>query len=485
MLSLKLHLQNKGLKVGRRLLGQAGVVVLGVFTSLTPVAQANITGSDTQNFNPTFSGHDFVTVYSSKTLGAGNYSLGLFANYAINTLPYFNQADQRSDTSRSYNDALTTADMSFGFGLFDNLDIGVMAPYIVHQHVSKKNAYHGQFAESGNTEVRIGAKLRLWHNDATGVALVGSANINRIEDNPYTGKKDSPSFNGEIVADHRFGEAITIAGNAGYRFRNSGTALTDALGNTPIKPMDNEIIGSAAFKYRFSGTGTNLIVEAYGSKPNEDSSDFSPRQASTYEGIGGVKQEFKKDWAVHFGVGTEIVHSVSSPDLRIYTGINWTPVQEKPAPVAQKKPEPIRKVVQKIVVVKPQAVPRKPDELIVLRDVLFRFNSAEIETNQSLKSLHDLAKLVTGPKGLEKLIIEGHTCAIGSDKYNFELSLRRAQSIKAWIVKNYHVDPNKINAVGYGESQPIASNSTPSGRRLNRRVEFKVYHAVRSGIAQK
>jgi outer membrane protein OmpA-like peptidoglycan-associated protein len=51
------------------------------------------------------------------------------------------------------------------------------------------------------------------------------------------------------------------------------------------------------------------------------------------------------------------------------------------------------------------------------------------------------------------------------------LSENRVQSIKAYLVQNFHLDPERVRAVGYGESRPIASNDTPEGRSQNRRVE--------------
>lgn len=497
MLLRDLLQENKWLTYLRRVRLRAGVSLLSLSMGWTTVAHANITGSDTQNFNPTFSGHDFVTVYASQTLGAGNYSLGLFANYAVNTLPYFLQKNRHNDTTKEYNDAVTGVDLTFGYGLFDNFDLGIMAPYVVHQHVTDKDDYHGQFAETGNTEVRIGAKLRLWHNDSTGVALVGSVNINRMQDNPYVGDGSGISYNGEMIVDHKFTESFMVGANAGYRFRSAGEPLKDPVGNTPINPVENQVIASAAAKYRFASTGTSLVGEVYGSSPAEDISDISPREANTYESVFGLKQEVAKDWIIHFGVGGEIQHSLSSPDFRVYAGVNWMPVKEpkkvvkkeKPLPPLPPPPPPPKvvekvKVVRKVVVVKQPKV-RQPDQQIVIRDVLFKFNSAEISQAAAYKSLNDLGKLVTGPKGLDKLIIEGHTCSIGSDQYNYELSVKRANAIKNFMVQAYGIDPNKIIAVGFGESRPIAPNTTDSGRRLNRRVEFKVYHASKSGLAQK
>jgi OOP family OmpA-OmpF porin len=72
-----------------------------------------------------------------------------------------------------------------------------------------------------------------------------------------------------------------------------------------------------------------------------------------------------------------------------------------------------------------------------------------------------------------KVVIEGHTCNIGTDAYNQKLSERRAQSVHDYLVRN-GVSSTKLSTVGRGETQPMADNKTKSGRELNRRVEFQV-----------
>ncbi|WP_461515867.1 OmpA family protein [Porticoccus sp.] len=68
------------------------------------------------------------------------------------------------------------------------------------------------------------------------------------------------------------------------------------------------------------------------------------------------------------------------------------------------------------------------------------------------------------------LVLEGHTDSKGSDNYNQSLSERRAAAVKARIIEDYGIDPSRITTEGYGESRPIADNSTDEGRERNRRV---------------
>lgn len=70
-----------------------------------------------------------------------------------------------------------------------------------------------------------------------------------------------------------------------------------------------------------------------------------------------------------------------------------------------------------------------------------------------------------------KIRIEGHTDNIGSEKYNLELSEKRAQAIKDYLVGN-GIDQTRITSVGYGFSRPIAGNDTKEGQALNRRAEL-------------
>jgi outer membrane protein OmpA-like peptidoglycan-associated protein len=67
--------------------------------------------------------------------------------------------------------------------------------------------------------------------------------------------------------------------------------------------------------------------------------------------------------------------------------------------------------------------------------------------------------------------VEGYTDSVGSDTFNQTLSENRANSVRAYLIAQ-GIDPGGITAVGFGKSNPVASNDNSAGRQQNRRVEI-------------
>jgi outer membrane protein OmpA-like peptidoglycan-associated protein len=104
-------------------------------------------------------------------------------------------------------------------------------------------------------------------------------------------------------------------------------------------------------------------------------------------------------------------------------------------------------------------------------DITFDFNRAEVRY-EFMPRIHDLARTLTRHPNVRVNII-GHADAIGSDAYNQDLSERRARSVGAALINN-GVQWQRIEAIGRGEWEPIASNASDWGRAQNRRVEIRV-----------
>ena len=128
-----------------------------------------------------------------------------------------------------------------------------------------------------------------------------------------------------------------------------------------------------------------------------------------------------------------------------------------PPPVAAPPPPPRRAPV----VVK----------TVVLPGVNFAFNRADLLPEARTTLDHEVIPELKADPELS-VAVEGHTDAVGSDAYNQKLSERRAASVKSYL-EAQGIAPSRIEAVGFGESRPVADNDTEMGRAKNRRVEIK------------
>lgn len=100
--------------------------------------------------------------------------------------------------------------------------------------------------------------------------------------------------------------------------------------------------------------------------------------------------------------------------------------------------------------------------------VNFANNSADVtgEYNSDIAAVADFLKKYAGVSA----DIEGHTDSNGAESYNQSLSQRRAEAVKMILVNKYGIDAGRLQAIGYGESKPVADNGTAEGRLANRRV---------------
>ncbi|MEE2690603.1 MAG: OmpA family protein [Pseudomonadota bacterium] len=104
-------------------------------------------------------------------------------------------------------------------------------------------------------------------------------------------------------------------------------------------------------------------------------------------------------------------------------------------------------------------------------DITFNTNQSDIQPG-FYETLNSVA-LVLKEYDKTSVTVRGHADSTGSDAYNMQLSQRRALSVSNYLAAQ-GVSPSRLNAVGFGESQPIADNATEAGRRANRRVEIVI-----------
>jgi len=115
--------------------------------------------------------------------------------------------------------------------------------------------------------------------------------------------------------------------------------------------------------------------------------------------------------------------------------------------------------------------PLEQGAIVRLNNIFFEFAKAALTE----ESEAELDRMVEYMQQLPTLVVEigGHTDHVGSNASNLSLSQQRSESVRNYILSK-GVDKNRLTAKGYGETKPFTTNSTEVGRKLNRRVEFKI-----------
>jgi outer membrane protein OmpA-like peptidoglycan-associated protein len=144
----------------------------------------------------------------------------------------------------------------------------------------------------------------------------------------------------------------------------------------------------------------------------------------------------------------------------------------------QKREEAEKKAAQAMADLKSIAAVKQESRGMVITlsgEVLFPSGESSLLPGAMMK-LNEVADALTKSSPESKIVVEGHTDAQGKPAFNQELSLRRAQSVRDYLVSR-GIAGDRVTAQGMGSTRPIASNANPEGRANNRRVEIVVQPA--------
>jgi OOP family OmpA-OmpF porin len=235
------------------------------------------------------------------------------------------------------------------------------------------------------------------------------------------------------------------------------------LGNKDIKGNLSDL--KAIYHFGQPGPGLRPYVSAGFGHQSVGNVTEGGRDHSTLAIAGaGAKYYFTEMFFARAGVDT--LYNIDQGDTEwqagIGVGLNFGGAQPVVA-VAEVAPEPI-----------PEPAPvEEPAQVVrVELDVKFDFDKAQVkeESYGDIKNLADFMNQYPQTS----TTVEGHTDSVGTDSYNQQLSEKRASAVREVLVNQYGVEGQRVNAAGYGETQPVADNATESGRAINRRVEAQV-----------
>lgn len=237
----------------------------------------------------------------------------------------------------------------------------------------------------------------------------------------------------------------------------------DAVGTLPLVDKFSVFarlgLQYAQAKDSFSSTG------AAPTAPN-----LSPsKNALNYKAGLGVQYDFTRALGMRLEAERYRINDAvgNTGDINMYSvGLVYRFNEKEPAPVQKEAPPPAEVAVVPYVVVVPIV---KTQKYCSVLDIQFdiKQQGVQVEDKEKLKVLGIYMKKYPDTTA----IIEGHSDNVGKSDYNMKLSQQRADSVVSYLVNEIGIAPSRLTAVGYGETRPIADNSTNEGREANRRID--------------
>ncbi len=132
--------------------------------------------------------------------------------------------------------------------------------------------------------------------------------------------------------------------------------------------------------------------------------------------------------------------------------------------------ETVQPVIQLIKKPRRPLVRLRRKQIVIRRKINFATDSAEIQP-ESEALLTEIADVIIRHPELRRIEIQGHTDDRGRRRHNLDLSQRRAEAVRRWLIE-HGVEPGRLEAKGYGPDKPLVPNITAANRARNRRVQF-------------
>ena len=477
--------------------------LLASLVAMAAARPAAADGFDGQRFVPAEGAAGGFALERTLVVPHGGWGLGLFLHYADD--PVVVRDSERGDIlARPLAQALTM-DLVASVGLFDVAELAVLLPVNL--------AYDGDAtivggdvlaADEGLGDLRLTPKFRLLRGRSFGLGLAVPISLPTGDDAELRGAGDV-TVEPKLLLSWWPGGRLSLAANAGYLLHTSAAGREG--------PGGDELAVGAGLRYRTPVADDGLVLSAE-LIAALSTSDGGPafRDAPVEAIVGGIF-EATPSWHLYVGGGLGLADGVGAPDFRAIFGIRYLSVglsdrdgdgivddRDRAPDDPEDKDDfedddgaPDRDNDGDGIADEDDECPDAPEDpgardrdgcpergraefrkgkIRLLGKIRFKTNSAELLPSSD-PILDDVAREMKRHPEIRRVRVEGHSDNVGDRGYNQRLSRERALSVRAALIRR-GVSARRLDAAGYGESRPTATNRTERGRAKNRRVQFVI-----------
>jgi OOP family OmpA-OmpF porin len=478
-----------------------GALALATLTLAAAPTRAHADGFDGQKYDPAAGAAGGFVVERTLIPQHLDWGVGLMLHFADDPVVVTNEATG-DDAAKPLHQALTM-DLLASIGLWDFAEMAIDLPLdLVWSGDTTVVGGETYEASTGLGDLRLVPKADFVRTPSFGFGLALPVTLPTGDDLALRGA-------GDVTLEPRlllsFGAgAIAFGLNAGYLVHTSDAGREG--------PGGDAFTFGGALRWRLPTEDANWVLHgevfgSYESKPdNQDFHNFP------VEALLGLIYEATPRWHIYLGASTGVSDGIGAPDFRLIFGVRYTNVgfvdrdadgiyddrdrcptraedyddyeDDDGCPEDDNDHDGIRDDDDEC----PDAAEDpgggdhdgcperghaeyRKGRMMVLGKIRFKTESAELLPSSD-PILDDVASEMKKNPRL-KLRVEGHSDNKGDAAYNRKLSAERARSVRAGLIRR-GVAARRLDAEGYGETRPVATNATERGRAKNRRVEFRI-----------
>ncbi len=496
------------------------LTALALALGLSTTAAAQDARFDVQLFRPSGAPQDVVMVGQSRPLSHLSASGGFFLNFSLDPLILVNKEGDSSQKVISLVGNRLQLDAMATVGLFDWAELTVDMPLVLAQGGDNLESIGSEGVIEGYVlgDLRLAGKIaipglrRRAEDTGLGAALTFGLTLPTGNLEAFAGE-GAITYTPGILVDYRFTRGILLSGSVGLWNRPDRI-----FGGVSVGDMAPFGIATEVPILRGSGlTAVGMVHGAIGLDKLPD----EPRNIPA-ELLIGLRWYSSTGLTFTFGGGGGCGCSLQAPSLRFFTSIIWVPAKtaeweaierfkDPPAPPPPPPPDTDGDSVtdDKDVCPKEFGLPDRGgcpirdadgdgvedsldkcpevaagpggkggcplariqgNKILILEPVNFATDQ-DVILSESYPILEEVSQVLKAHPELQRVLIEGHTDSRAGERYNLDLSRRRAASVRTYLEES-GVESERLCSQGFGQSRPVAGNDTEEGMARNRRVEF-------------